>query len=237
MRTAQKYLRYMLGGFLLGLALTAATRGTPIENSSPGPAEAVAPTSIHFSKEFRQGPYECFKISIDQQGRGKFEAKPRDGELITRDLQVTVETMQRLLAAFESAQFLSSARDYESHMKVADMGMKTIMFERSGRSREVRFNYTLDRHMAAIADLLSGLVTTQLRIDSLEKTMRYDKLGLPDQLNALQGELNSRWLVDAELMIPILTEIANNHAFFNIVQRKAQQLIQQIESAKPSAMK
>jgi hypothetical protein len=56
-------------------------------------------------------------------------------------------------------------------------------------------------------------------------------------LNALQGELNNGWLVDTELLIPVLTNIANNHAFFNIVQRKAHQLILQIESARPSAMK
>ncbi|HEX9135336.1 MAG TPA: hypothetical protein VF905_00135, partial [Nitrospirota bacterium] len=135
----------------------------------------------------------------------------------------------------ESAQFLSSTRDYESHAKVANMGMKTIVLEQNGRSREVRFNFTFDKNMATIADLFGGLVTTQLRLAALENAKKYDKLGLPDELNALQSELNNRWLVDAEMLIPVLTEIANNHAVFNLVQRKAHQLILQIESATPSS--
>jgi hypothetical protein len=210
--------------------------GAPGKAFPDGP-DAIPPTSILFSKDLQQGPYERFKITIDQLGRGRFEAKPRDGELITRDLQVSQDTMRRLLASFESAQFLSSTREYESHVKVADMGMKTIVLEQNGRSREVRFNYTFDKSMATVADLFGGLVTTQLRLAALESAKKYDKLGLPNELNALQAELNNRWLVDAELLVPVLTEIANNHAFFNVVQRKAHQLIQQIESATPSSRK
>ena len=227
--------RLTLIGLLCALALSPAPMGgVPGRSSSDGP-ESLPPTTILFSKEFQQGPYEQFKISIDQQGRGKFEARPRDGELITRDLQVSQDTMRRLLNSFESAQFLSSTRDYESHAKVANMGMKTIVLEQNGRSREVRFNFTLDKNMATIADLFGGLVTTQLRLAALENAKKYDKLGLPDELNALQSELNNRWLVDAEMLIPVLTEIANNHAVFNLVQRKAHQLILQIESATPSS--
>ncbi|MBZ5551667.1 MAG: hypothetical protein LAO21_03025 [Acidobacteriia bacterium] len=236
MTRIRKYPRLPWVGLLLALALAPALRGRAAEKSSPDGPE-TSPTSILFSKELQQGQYERFKISIDQQGRGKFEAKPRDGELMARDLQVSPDTMRRLLASFEAAQFLSSTREYESPAKVADMGMKTIALEQNGRSREVRFNYTFDKNMATIADLFGGLVTTQLRLASLENAKKYDKLGLPDELNALQAELNNHWLVDAELLIPVLTEIANNRAFFNVVQRKAHQLILQIESATPSARK
>jgi hypothetical protein len=229
--------RLTLVGFLFVLALTPSPTGSATVKSSADGPESLPPTLILFSKEFQQGPYVRFKISIDQQGRGKFEALPRDGELITRDLQASQDTMRRLLASFDSAQFLSSTREYESHFKVADMGMKTIVLEQNGRSREVRFNYTFDKNLATIADLFGGLVTTQLRLAALENAKKYDKLGLPDELNALQAELNNRWLVDAEQLIPVLTEIANNHAFFNVVQRKARQLVLQIESTTHSERK
>jgi hypothetical protein len=237
MTRIQKSLWWALIGLLFVPAPTAALTGSAAGKAFPEGPDALPPTSILFSKDFQQGPYEHFKITIDQLGRGKFEAKPRDGELISRDLQVSPDTMRRLLNSFESAQFLSSTREYESHVKVADMGMKTIALEQNGHSREVRFNYTFDKNMATVADLFGGLVTTQLRLAALENAKKYDKLGLPDELNALQAELNNRWLVDAELLIPVLTEIANNHAFFNVVQRKARQLIQQIESAASSSRK
>lgn len=209
----------------------------PLEGLAAQTTNSFPPSSITFLKDLKQGPYARFKILIDPEGRGKFEAKPREGDVSSRDFQVSLETMQQLFAAFDSAQFLSSEREYESHLKVADMGLKTIILEQKGRSREVRFNYTTDKSMNWIADLFSGLVMTELRLEALENAMKYDKLGLPDQLNYLQRELNNHYLSETQLLIPALRKIANNLSYFNIVQRKAHQLILQIESGKPAGTK
>jgi hypothetical protein len=223
------------GFLLLGLLLTGVAISAAQDKAVLGSAPQGA--SILFIKDMKQGEYERFKLSLEESGRGNFEAKPREGQLVSRNLEVSTETMQQLFSLFESAQFLSSNRDYESHFKVADMGMKTIVLQKKGRSREVRFNYTTDRNINTIADQLNGIVTTELRADSLEKSMKYDKLGLPDQITALQNELNGHWLAEPQLLLPVLRQIANNPAYFNMVQRKAHQLILLIESQKAAPSK
>jgi len=229
-------LRVVFGALLLVLPLGTMTRGWIADNRPAAPAPAPT-TTILFSIDQKDGSYERFQISLDETGRGKFEAKPRDGELIKREFEVGQETLERLLSSFDAAQFLSSTQDYESHLKVANTGLKTIVFEQNGRSREVHFNYTLDKHVAAIADMMTGLITTELRINELETAMKYDKLGLPNQLDALQTELKNHWIEDPRQLIPFLTKIANNQAYFNMVQRKAKELILQIESAKRAKSK
>lgn len=224
--------------FLLALWLAATAvraAGLSAVENPPEPARrgGLPATSIRFRKEFKQGQYERLSLWLNEKGQGKFEGRLREGDPIAREFELPAETMRQLLRGFEAMQFLNSTRDYESHLKVADMGRKTLRLEQNGRAREVQFNYSTDKQINTLADFLGGVASTELRLDALESTIKYDKLGLPDQLHALQNELKNHWLAAPELLLPVLRKIANNPATFNIVQRKAHQLILQIESAAP----
>lgn len=219
----------------ISLGLLAPLLSSPVRCSPEKPAQnptLPAPTSIIFKKDLKQGQYEHLKIILNENGQGKFEAIPRAGDSVSSDVQASPASMKFLLSTLDSLQFLSSNQDYESHLKVADRGLKTLSLEQNGQSREVQFNYTTNKSMTAITDYFEGLVSTELRIASLENTMKYDKLGLPQQFSALQSELNYHWLSEPEFLLPILRKIANNSTTFNMVQRKAHQLILQIESMK-----
>lgn len=221
----------VFGGFLLPLLPSPArcASESPSRNSKQS-----APASMVFKKDIKQGQYEHLKISLDENGQGKFEAILRNGDPILMDVQARPASMKFLLSTLQSMQFLSSNQDYDSHLKVADRGLKTFSLAQNGQSREVQYNYTTNKPMAAITDYFEGLISTLLRMASLDNAMKFDKLGLPEQLTALQSEMNHSWLSELELLLPILKKIANNSAYFNIVQRKAHQLILQIESMKPS---
>jgi hypothetical protein len=49
--------------------------------------------------------------------------------------------------------------------------------------------------------------------------------------------MNGHWLAEPQLLLPVLRQIANNPAYFNMVQRKAHQLILLIESQKAAPSK
>lgn len=240
--TMKETMTWFSAKFLRALALVSIallTIAGMVSVRAQGASSAVTSASqftIRYSRDFKAGLYKRFQITLDQSGQGKFEATLRSGDLLSRDFQVSPTSLQQLLGAFDAAGFLSSNRDYESHAKVADMGMKTLFLARGGHAREARFNYTANKHITAIADFFDGLATTELRIDSLENAMKYDKLGLPDQMKGLQMEIKNRWLSETPLLLPVLRKIANNPALFNMVQREAHQIILQIESANPSTL-
>lgn len=204
------------------------------DENPPRAASQNTSFSLSFSKDLKQGPYEHLRISLHKTGEGKFAAKPREGDWFLTEFQASPASMRFLLATLDFIRFLDSTEDYESHLKVADRGLKTIVLEQNGKSRTAQFNYTTNKSMAAIEDYFEGAATTLLRVASLENAMKYDKLGLPEQLAALQTELNNRWLSETELLLPVLKKISNNSSFFKIVQRKAHQLVLQIETMKPA---
>lgn len=217
----------------LALSLLLITANSPVFSLGNSPAEKTPPLLIQYSKKLSEGDLQEYHLSLDTLGRGSYEAKPRSGDVISREFAASPETVRQILTAFDSVDFLNSSEDYESPSKVAEMGLKTITLEKDGRSRTVEFNYTVNKPMSLIDKLLDGLAATVYRLDSLEMKMKYDKLGLPGELSALETELKNHWLTDPQILVPTLRQIAANTAYFNMVQRKADELSLRIEAAKP----
>jgi len=221
--------------FAMALALVALLVGGTISGIFADSDSNAA--RIRFSKRFKEGDMVSYTVSLDLLGRGKYEATPRSGDAISRDIEASAETMRQLMAAFDGLGFLTSDQNYESRAKVADMGWKTVTLEQNGRARTVEFNYTTNAPMIRIDSLLEGLAATAYRLNSVEMKMKYDKLGLPNELSWLEAELKNQWLTDPQMLLSALRKIAGNTTYFNIVQRKADQLILQIESGKTSSRK
>jgi hypothetical protein len=59
--------------------------------------------------------------------------------------------------------------------------------------------------------------------------MKYDPLGLPQELLQIQVELTSKSLADPEMLLPTLEKIAHGSRFLHLAQDRAQQLIDRIQ--------
>lgn len=218
--------------FSLALILLLLAAPSPASPKGNSPAEETSSLQIQYSKKLSEGDLQEYHVTLDTLGRGSYEAKPRSGDVVSLEFTASAETVRQILSAFEAIDFLDSNENYESPTRVAAMGMKTITLEKDGRSRTVEFNYTVNKPMARIDRLLDGLAATAFRLDSLQMKMKYDKLGLPAELGALETELKNHWLTDPQILIPTLSQIAANSSYFNMVQRKAEELKWRIEAAK-----
>jgi hypothetical protein len=59
--------------------------------------------------------------------------------------------------------------------------------------------------------------------------MKYDPLGLPQELLQIQIELNNKSLADPEMLLPTLEKIAHGSRFLHLAQVRAQQIIERIQ--------
>src|SRR5207244_10742279 len=66
----------------------------------------------------------------------------------------------------------------ESPLKVAKMGMKTFRFENSSEKSEVSFNFSEDLDARALADWFERISETGQSYWTLERSVKYDKLGV-----------------------------------------------------------
>ena len=192
------------------------------------PQAASAPAKLTYSRTFKGSTPEYLLITVGSNGSGTYEGHKLDEAQSPRPLQLSAGTTGRIFAlAGQLHNFQSVA--LESHKKVANLGEKTLTYQQGEDVNRVVFNYTENRIARELVDLLEAVGTVEQHITALEFEMKYDPLGLSQELLQIQVELNNKSLADPEMLIPTLEKIAHGSRFLHLAQVRAQQIIDRIQ--------
>jgi hypothetical protein len=199
---------------LLAVAFSAALHGAP---------------RLLYSKYFKGSIPEFVLIAVERNGQATYqEAKDDDNP------------MKFQLAETETAEIFNLAdkldrfqRPVESGLKVANLGQKTFRFEDGVEKHEVLFNYSQDLNAQALLDWFERIGESEQHLISLERAVRYDKLGLNDVLLQLQITYDRKRLVAPEQFLPMLDRVFKNESFLHIARERAAGLAEAIR--KPTA--
>jgi hypothetical protein len=206
-----------------GLALVAGSYPAPIF-----PQAAARPAKLTYSRLFKGSTPEYLQLTVDSKGSGTFEGHKLGEAQSPRPFQLSAATTQRIFAL---AHLLDDFRalDLESHKKVANLGQKTFTYQQGEDVNRVVFNYTENRTARELVDIFEALGTVEEHIVALEFEMKYDPLGLTQELSQIQSELNNKSLADPEILLPTLEKIARSSRFLHLAQVRAQQIIERIQ--------
>lgn len=191
--------------------------------------DANSPAKLTYTKILKGSSPEFLSISVDTQGDAFYEGRKLDEPPSPRPLKLSPATTRRLFQLAEALDNFQSI-DLESHKKVANLGLKTLMYEREGRRNKVEFNYTLLREAQQLADLFEKISGVEQHIITLEHAIKYDHLGLPKELLLIQIDLDKRALADPELMVPALEKIVRDSRFLHLAQTRAQDILQRLQN-------
>ncbi len=190
---------------------------------------AADPAVIRYSKDFPGSVPPYASIWVDQTGKGEFNDAP-DGEFPAKFQLTPAETE----AIFSLAAKLDNfARPLDSGLKVAFTGEKVFRFEQGAVRREVKFNYTQDAGAQALLDWFERLTETSMHAINLERTIRFDRLGLDKALLQLQISADKNRLVGASQLLPVLDRVAKFQSTFVRVRERAAALADAIRAAEP----
>jgi hypothetical protein len=189
---------------------------------------AAVPTKLTYSRTFKGSSPEYLLITVDSNGTGTFEGHKLDETQSPRPFQLSPGTTERIFALAGQLHNFQSI-DLDSHKKVANLGLKTLTYQRGEDVNRVVFNYTENRVARELVDIFEAVGTVEEHIAELEFEMKYDPLGLPQELLQIQIELNSKSLADPELLLSTLEKIAHGARFLHLAQERAQQLIDRIQ--------
>jgi hypothetical protein len=192
------------------------------------PQAATVPAKLTYSRTFKGSTPEYLLITVDSKGSGTYEGHKLDEAQSPRPLQLSAGTTERIFALAGQLHNFQSL-DLESHRKVANLGEKTLTYQQGEDVNRVVFNYTENRIARELVDLLEAVGTVEEHIAALEFEMKYDPLGLSQELLQIQIELNSKSLADPEMLIPTLEKIAHGSRFLHLAQVRAQQIIERIQ--------
>jgi hypothetical protein len=204
---------FLTGAFLTGAFLFAA-----------GPA---ASPRLTFSKSFPGSLPAWEEIVVDRSGAGQYQDDPKDEDPLKFQLTPD-ETGQMFSLADKLDHF---AHPLESHLKVANMGIKTFRYEAEGANPgEVKFNYTEDLDGRAMADWFERIAETERGLIQLENAVRFDKLGAQDAILRIEIIRDQKRLVAADQFLPLLDRVAKNESFLHISRERAASLAESIRT-------
>lgn len=184
-----------------------------------GCAAAATPDRLIFTKSFPQSQPPWVRVTIESSGAGRFQTSPNDDDPVTFQLSAGENAEIRALA-----QKVDLSTALESPLKVANMGRKTLRFEGGGSAAEQTFNWTQNEDARALADWFERISESEQRYLDLERTAKYEKIGVNEALLGIQADWEQKRLAAPKQFLPLLDRIAKGDSYVRMARNRAASL-------------
>lgn len=180
----------------------------------------AAEPSIFYSKSFPNSTPAYVSIELQKTGDIVYKESPEDEQPVKLKIEPN-ETAEIFSLAEKLDHF---KRPLESGLKVAFMGDKTFRWVTDGKAQEQKFNYSQDLDAIKLQDWFERITESEMLFFSLERTVKYDKLGVYKALLQLEAAYDRKRLVAWPQYLPLLDRVAKNSSYMNVARERAASL-------------
>jgi hypothetical protein len=198
--------------------------------AAAGPAAPAADATVTFRKIFKSSYPEYVEIKVSDSGSGTFDIRQLSEDSNPRSLHLDAPLVQTIFNLAAKLHNFDGV-ELETHRRIANLGEKTFGYDRAGESHSVTFNYTLNRDALQLLTIFEGLARQQTDLSDLERTMRYDPLGVNDVLMQVQKDLDNKLVPEPTQFLPLLDRLAADQHFIDIARDRARKLAAGIRSS------
>ncbi|MCP5114335.1 MAG: hypothetical protein GY953_26185, partial [bacterium] len=160
------------------------------------------------------------QIVVERDGAAVYRESVDDPDEQPVEFKLRQDDVDVLFALAEKCDHFR--RELESGFDVAKMGEKTLRWIGPDGTYEQKFNYTQDPEGSAIADWFSRMIITVNHFFNLERTVRFDKLGVNKVLLQMEVSINRGRLVAPDMFLPLLDRVVNNESYLNMARDRAE---------------
>ena len=188
--------------------------------------------TITYRRVFKGSNPEFIEIKIGDGGSAIYDIRQLSEDPDPQPFEVGDAVRTRI---FELAGELHNFEglDLDVHRRIADLGEKTLRYEKGGEVHETRYNYTLNRSAQQLALIFEGLFQQQRDFTLLEQRLKYDRLGVNDALHQFEDDLGQRTLPEPERLLPVLDRIAADSRVVEVARQLARALAGRIRTTTP----
>lgn len=190
----------------------------------------AAEPGIFYSKSFPNSTPAYVSIQIARSGDIVYKEAVDDEQPVK--LKIEPQEAAEIFALAEKLDYFK--RPLESGLKVAFMGEKTFRWEAEGKPQEQKFNYSQDLDANKLQDWFERITESEMLFFSLERTVKYDKLGVYKALLQLEAAYDRKRLVAWPQYLPLLDRVAKNSSYMNVARERAASLAEVFRSPKPT---
>jgi len=190
--------------------------------------------TITYRRVFKSSNPEFIEIKIGDDGSATYDLRQLSEDPDAQPFQVGDAVRSRI---FELAGELHHFEgvDLDVHRRIADLGEKTLRYEKGSEVHEAHYNYTLNRSASQLALIFEGLFQQQRDLGLLEQRLKYDRLGVNDALHQFEDDLGQRTLPEPERLLPVLDRIAADSRVVEVARHLARALAERIRTSSPPA--
>ena len=145
------------------------------------------------------------------------------------DFTLSSRNQEKLFRDAREANYFNGDFSYKKHA-VASTGKKTLTYSDPVRHFTTTFDYSENKAIEEITTLFSGISNTIEHGRKLVYLRRFDKLGLEDELKAMEDAAESHNLAELQIIAPTLKSIADDTSVLNIARQRAKKLLARANS-------
>lgn len=179
-------------------------------------AGADAPRLV-YTKSFPRSNPPYMEIQVERDGSAVYKETPDDDQPLKFRLRES-ETGELFALAARLDKF---TRKLESGLPVARMGDKTFRWEEGATRNQQTFNYSEDPDAHTLQDWFERIAESEQYLIDLERTARFDKLGVNQVLLRMEVAWEKKRLVAVDQFLPMLERVANNDSYLNMARERA----------------
>lgn len=194
-------------------------------------AFAAGDPTMFYSKFFKGSKPEFVSVELSKSGKAVYKESPEDDNPV--DFMLAPDDTEEIFALVDRLDRFK--RPLESNLKVAHMGIKTFRFSDGSEKNEVTFNYSLDENAKLLTDWFERITETQMLLFDLERTVKFDRLGVNQTLLRIEAAHDRKRLVGSIRFLPLLDRVVKNDSYLNMARERAALLAATFRNPKPKA--
>jgi len=176
--------------------------------------------TVTYRRVFKGSSPEFIEVKVNDHGQGTFDIRQLDDDPDPEKFEVGPAVQKRI---FELSGDLNNfvVQNLDVQKKIANLGQKTFRYENGAEVHETSFNYTLNAPATQLMQIFEGLARQQQDLVLLQRSAKYDRLGVNDALLQFESDLEHRLLPEPERLLPVLDQIAADSHFVEIPRSRA----------------
>jgi hypothetical protein len=197
------------------------------QNSSAGP-------SITFVRVWDDFTPQSVTMTVSANGATKYgSSNPKkagdDVDDYQTEFTMSPARREKLFRYAREANYFDGDFSFIKH-PVASTGKKTLTYSDPIRHFNTTFDYSENKAVAEITNILLGISNTIEHGRKLVFLRRFDKLGLEDELKAMESAAEGHNLAELQIIASTLESIAGDRTVLNIARQRAQKLLAKANS-------
>ena len=219
-------------GLILFLLVLAAQLALSAQDAQQNP---VRPT-ITFDRVWEAYKPQNVTITVQSTGSARYVSRnpftpPEPGAEpdYTLDFTLSSRNQEKLLRDAREANYFHGDFSFKKHV-VASTGKKTLTYSDPVRHFSTTYDYSDNKAIDEITNLFAGISNTIEHGRKLVYLHRFDKLGLEDELKAMEDAAESHNLAELQIIAPALKSIQDDTKVLNIARQRAKRLLAKAKS-------